>query len=84
MKKIMMFTSEICPRCPGAKDLGARLEQRGVLVTAHDVGTAEGLAEAAFYHVLATPAILIIQQETVIAAWRGIVPDEDEVLHGLG
>jgi glutaredoxin len=84
MKKVLIFTSNTCPRCPEAKDLGARLEQRGVLVTAHDVGTAEGLAEAAFYHVLATPAILIIQQETVIAAWRGIVPDEDEVLHGLG
>ena len=84
MKKVLIFTSNTCPRCPGAKDLGARLEQRDVLVTAHDVGTAEGLAEAAFYHVLATPAILIIEQETVIAAWRGIVPDEDEVLHGLG
>jgi hypothetical protein len=84
MKKIMMFTSEICPRCPGTRDLGARLEQRGVAVTYCDVATAEGLAEATFHRVLATPAILIIEDETVIAAWRGVVPGEDEVLHDLG
>ena len=84
MKKVLIFTSNTCPRCSTAKELGARLEQGGVLVTSYDVGTAEGLAEAAFYHVLATPAILIIEQETVIAAWRGVVPEEDEVLHGLG
>jgi len=53
-------------------------------VTSYDVGTAEGLAEATFLRVLATPTILITEEETVIAAWRGIVPDEDEVLHGLG
>jgi hypothetical protein len=53
-------------------------------VTSYDVGTAEGLAEAAFHRALATPAILIVEEEVVIAAWRGVVPDEDEVLHGLG
>ena len=83
MKKVMIFTNNTCPRCPGAKDLGARLEQRGISVTSYDVGTAEGLAEATFHRVLATPAVLIIERETVIAAWRGVVPHEDEVLHGL-
>ena len=84
MKKIMMFTSDSCPRCPAARDLGARLEQRGVAVTYCDVATAEGLAEATFLRVLATPTILIIEEETVIAEWRGLVPHENEVLHGLG
>jgi len=84
MKTVTIFTSDSCPRCPTAKELGARLQRRDVPVTYYDVATAEGLAEATFYHVLATPAILIIEQETVIAAWRGVVPEEDEVLHGLG
>jgi glutaredoxin len=83
MKKVLIFTSNTCPRCPAAKDLAARLERRGISVTSYDVGTAEGLAEAAFHRVLAAPAILIIEEETVIAAWRGVVPDEDEVLHDL-
>ncbi len=73
----------MCPRCPAAKDLGVRLSERGVLVTAHDVDTAEGLAEAAFYRVLTTPAVLIIEGETVLAMWRGDLPAEDEVLHEL-
>ena len=83
MKTVLLFTSNTCPRCPGLKDLGARLKHKGVLVTAHDIGAAEGLAEAAFYRVLATPAILVIEEETVVAAWRGVVPGEDEVLRGL-
>ena len=85
MKKVLIFTSNNCPRCPAAKNLAARLAHRGVPVASCDVGTAEGLAEAALHRVLATPAILIIEEgETVIAAWRGVVPDENEVLHGLG
>ncbi len=83
MKKVLIFASSTCPRCPGLKDLEARLEQKSVPVTAHDVSTAEGLAEAAFYRVLATPAILVLEGETVIAAWRGAVPGEEEVLRGL-
>jgi hypothetical protein len=53
-------------------------------VTWYDVGTAEGLAEATFHRVLATPTFLIVEEEVVITAWRGVVPNEDEVLHGLG
>ena len=84
MKTVLLFTSNTCPRCPAANNLGVRLKERGVLVTAHDVGAAEGLAEAAFYHVLTTPAILVIEEETVIAGWRGAVPGEGEVLRVLG
>jgi glutaredoxin len=83
MKTVTIFTRDSCPRCPGAKDLGARLQRRDVPVTYYDVATAEGLAEATFLRVLATPAILIVEEERVIAAWRGVVPDENEVLHGL-
>ena len=84
MKTVTIFTTSSCPRCPGAKDLGARLERKGVPVTWYDVGTAEGLAEATFHHVFATPALLVVEEEVVIAAWRGVMPNEDEVLHGLG
>ncbi len=85
MKTVQIFTSSACPRCPAAKDLAGRLKEKGVSVRAHDVGTAEGLAEAVFHRVLTTPAILIIEEDSAIAAWRGGVPeDEDEVLHDLG
>ena len=84
MKTVMIFTTSSCPRCPGAKDLGSRLERKGIPVTWYDVGTAEGLAEATFHRVLATPTFLIVEEEVVITAWRGVVPNEDEVLHGLG
>ncbi len=83
MKTVTIFTSDSCPRCPGAKDLGARLQRRDVPVTYYDVATAEGLAEATFLRVLATPAILIVEEEAVVATWRGIVPNVDEVLHDL-
>ena len=85
MKTVKIFISESCPRCPGAKELGARLKRKGVDVYSYDVGTADGLAEAALNRVFATPSILIVdaESETVIQDWRGVAPAEGEVLHAL-
>ena len=86
MKMVKIFTSDTCPRCPQAKELGARLKGEGIEVRFYDVGAADGLAEAAFNRVLATPSILVVdgESETVIRDWRGVLPTKDEVLHALG
>ena len=86
MKMVKIFTSDTCPKCRQAKKLGACLKGEGIEVRFYDVGTADGLAEAALNRVLATPSILVVdgESETVIRDWRGVLPPEDEVLHALG
>jgi glutaredoxin len=83
---VKIFTSDKCPRCPQAKELGARLVDKGFVVQLHDVDTADGLVEATLNRVLGTPSILVVdgESETVIRDWRGVLPSEDEVLHALG
>jgi len=85
MKTVKMFISEKCPGCPGAQRLGARLKSEGFDVHAYDVGTVDGLAEAALNRVFATPSILIVdaESETLMHEWRGTTPGADEVLHAL-
>jgi glutaredoxin len=86
MKMVKIFTSDTCPKCPQAKELSRKLEDESFAVQLYDVGTADGLAEAALNRVLATPSILVVdaETETVIRDWRGILPPEGEVLHALG
>jgi len=48
------------------------------------VETADGLAEATFYHVMALPTILVEDEdENGIGEWRGSVPRIDEVLNAF-
>jgi glutaredoxin len=86
MKMVKIFTSNKCPKCPQAKQLGMRLTEKRFAVQFHDVDTAAGLAEAALNGVLATPSILVMdgESEAVIRDWRGVLPAEGEVLHALG
>lgn len=82
MPTIKIFTKKQCPRCPQAKDLGRELEQDGCSVRAYDVETADGLAEATFFSVQATPTIIVEDaEENVIAEYRGEVPPRDEILN---
>lgn len=69
---VKLFVKEDCPRCPAAKMACAGID--GVEV--FDVGEMDGLAEASFYGVLATPSVLVVDmQGREIASWRGEVPD---------
>jgi hypothetical protein len=45
-----------------------------------DLGTIEGLAEAAFYGVMATPTIIVEDgEDNELVAWRGTVPTPQEI-----
>lgn len=69
--RIKLFVKDDCPRCPAAKHACEGLD-----VEVYDVGDMDGLAEAAFHGVLATPTVLVVDTAGgEIAAWRGEAPD---------
>ena len=85
MKIVKMFVKNECPKCPAAKELGKRLQNKELCVQCSDLGTAEGLSETVMNQVMATPSILIEDEsERVIRNRRGMVPPETEVLNALG
>jgi len=75
--RIKLFVKDDCPRCPAAKHACDGLD--GVEV--YDVGDMDGLAEAAFHSVLATPTILVVDSSgTEVASWRGEAPARASLL----
>jgi hypothetical protein len=81
MSIIKIFTKQDCPRCPQAKQLGAEMEQDGHSVLSYDIETLDGLAEASFFSVQATPTIIVEDaDENVVADFRGQVPTREELL----
>ena len=80
MGVIKLFVKTACSRCPQAKALGTTLQQEGFSVIEYDVGTADGLAEASFYSVQATPTfILEDRDENPVADFRGEVPPIEKI-----
>lgn len=80
MGAVKIFTKRQCPKCPAAKEVGDELKVRGVKVIDYDLETIEGLAEAAFCGVMATPTIIVEDGEDhELAAWRGTVPTPQEI-----
>lgn len=85
MGTIKLFVQQQCSRCPQAKELGSALKKEGFLVEEYDVQTSDGLAEASFYSVQATPTfILEDEQENTIADFRGQVPSVDQIKKLMG
>ncbi len=81
MPTVKIFTKQECPRCPQAKQLGAEIEQDGCSVLSYDIETVDGLAEATFFSVQATPTIIVEDaDENVVADFRGQVPTREELL----
>lgn len=75
--RIKLFVKQDCPRCPAAKRACEGLE--GVEV--FDIGDMDGLAEAAFHTVLATPTVLVVDTAgSEIAGWRGEAPPREMLL----
>ena len=71
--RIKLFVKQDCPRCPEAKHACEGLE-----VEVYDVSDVDGLAEAAFHRVMATPTVLVVDSAGAeIAAWRGEAPRRD-------
>ena len=81
---VKIFYKDDCPMCPMAKKLKDNLREKNVSVDDYNVGTADGLAEATYYRVMALPTILVEDEaENSIGEWRGNVPHIDEVLSAV-
>ena len=79
--KLKVFTKEDCPNCPPAKRLAEAIENEGKLkVEYFSVDDPDGLAEAQFYSVMATPTIALTDDtDKEVASWRGTAPEKKEV-----
>jgi len=76
---LKLFTKKDCPKCPEAENIVGEFEKK-FNVERWDVGTVDGLAEAAFYGVMATPSVIVLNKTGQVAVgWRGRLP-EIEVL----
>lgn len=76
--KLKIFTQPDCPKCPAAKDFANKVKNR-LKVEIFDVSTADGLAESQFFAVMATPSLVLTDDEdNELKAWRGEVPTEKE------
>jgi thiol-disulfide isomerase/thioredoxin len=81
---VKIFYKDDCPKCPMAKELKKNLLERNVGVMDFNVKTAEGLAEASFYRVMALPTVLVEDEmENGLGEWRGDVPHIDEVIRAV-
>lgn len=79
--KIKIFWQKNCPSCPKAKKLGKELEEKEMPVQYYDVNDADGLAEACFYNIFATPSIIITDDhDQEIKLWKGEVPLLQDIL----
>jgi len=75
MRVVKLFVKSNCSRCPAAKQVGEDLKREGVTVVEYDVETADGLAEASFHSIQATPSFIVEDNdENTIADFRGDVP----------
>lgn len=84
MGVVKIFYKDDCPMCPKAKQLKDHLREQNVGVVDYNVGTADGLAEATYYRVMALPTIVVEDElENGLREWRGTVPQIDEVLHAV-
>jgi thioredoxin family protein len=78
---VKIFYKDDCVVCPLAKKLGDNLRKKNIDVVDYNVETADGLAEASFYSVMALPTIVVEDgMENGIGEWRGNVPKMEEVL----
>lgn len=78
--KLKLFFNENCPKCPKAKNVAKQSESL-LSVEYFNVETADGLAEAQFYTIMATPSLILTDDltEKEIKSWRGETPDLKEL-----
>jgi glutaredoxin len=79
--KIKLFYKPGCPKCPSAKDL---LDSIGRPIEEFNIENVDGLAEATYYGIAATPSILILDDnnnEQVV--WKGTVPAKEDLIKWL-
>ncbi|MGQ9474820.1 MAG: thioredoxin family protein [Actinomycetota bacterium] len=80
MQHLKVFVKQGCQNCPAAKEVANRFPRTEV----YDIDQVEGLAEAAFYSVLCTPSIVVVDENgTELYAWRCTVPSPREIAEWL-
>ena len=76
MQHLKVFVKQDCQKCPAAKEVATRFPATEV----YDVEQADGLAEAAYYSVLCTPSIVVVDESgSEVFAWRCTVPTPKDV-----
>lgn len=71
---VKFFWKEDCPKCPSAKEVVSTLDD----VEFYNLGEPDGLAEAAFYSIMATPSVVISKPDGAeVVAFRGEVPPSE-------
>ncbi len=74
--EIKLFYKAECPKCPAAKEVCKRLEEKGHSINYYDVEALDGMAEAMFHMVMATPTLLVLDEKgNELGAWRGSAPE---------
>ncbi len=80
MQHLKVFVKENCQKCPAAKEVADRFPETEL----YDVEETDGLAEAAYYSVLCTPSIVVVDEEgNEIFAWRCEVPSTKDIVERL-
>jgi thiol-disulfide isomerase/thioredoxin len=78
---LKLFVSKECPKCPAAKEA---VQQVGREVEIFDIDEVDGLAEAAFYGVLCTPSLLVVDDSGhEVRGWRCEVPNVRDITSAL-
>ncbi len=75
---LKLFTQPNCGKCPAAKELIKKLKDsklKDLRFEEYDTTTVDGMAEGSFYTVMATPTILLCDDNgKIIKDWRGETP----------
>lgn len=72
--KVKFFWKRDCPKCPSAKENVSALDN----VEYFSLDEPSGLAEAAFYSIMATPSVVISEADgSEVVAFRGEVPSNE-------
>lgn len=80
--KLKLFWQENCPNCPDAKTLVNRLKD--INTELFDINSVDGMAEAAFHAIMATPSIVLVSdKDEELYGWRSNMPDETELLDSI-
>lgn len=78
MPRVKFFYKKDCPKCPAAKEVVSRLPEE--LVEYHNLDEVDGLAEGAYYMVVSTPTVIVLDDEgREVKSWRGEIPELTEL-----
>ena len=71
---VKFFWKQDCPKCPSAKAMVSTMDN----VEYFSLDEPGGLAEAAFYSIMATPSVVISKADgSEVVAFRGDVPPNE-------